>query len=644
MYFYRVWVRSARFHGKEALTYSYPKKIPVGTIVQVPLQQQSVLGVIVEGSSKPEFTTKQLEPLDCAPLPASLISLAQWLKEYYPSPLGAIAQIILPPALSKRRLSVAEDDKDTKPQTSKLPALTAEQKQVIARVNLPDTYLLHGRTGSGKTRVYIELALSALAQGRSAVILTPEIGLTSQLASNFRDVFGTRVVVLHSSLAPAERQSQWLRVLNSKLPLIVIGPRSALFAPLKNIGLIVIDEAHEAAYKQEQAPHYHASRAAARLAQLHNAPLVLGSATPSIGDYFLAEQRHKPILELTQLPQGNTVATSFKVVDVKDRTQFRRSSQLSDPLIKAVEKALAKQEQVLLYLNRRGTARLVMCERCGWQAVCPHCNLPLTYHGDSHNLRCHTCGYRQPPLSACPVCHHSSVIFKTGGTKALAVEVHKLFPQALVQRFDTDNLKADRLEQHYDAIRSGKVNILIGTQLVAKGLDLPSLSTVGVVLADTSLYLPDFTAYERTYQLLKQVIGRVNRGHRPGTAVIQTYHPTHSVVKAATEKGWRDFYSQELAQRKQYLFPPFSHLLKLTCRRASPSSAEQAATKLKQLLESHKLPLRIDGPAPAFHEQFQNKYQWQLVVKSSDRKALLAVVGLIPTSGWTYDIDPTNLL
>lgn len=308
-----------------------------------------------------------------------------------------------------------------------------------------------------------------------------------------------------------------------------------------------------------------------------------------------------------------------------------------------MELALARREQTLLYLNRRGTARLIMCEKCGWQATCPHCDVPLTYHGDKHELRCHSCSYQGKVPGACPDCGHPSVIFKTAGTKAIVEEVERLFPNARVARFDTDNSKAERFEQHYDNIRSGQVDILVGTQLLAKGLDLPKLSTLGVLLADTSLYMPDFSAQERTFQLISQVLGRVGRGHVLGRAVIQTYHPEHPVLLDSIAGNYEGFLERELADRQQFMFPPFCYMLKLTARRASVKSAEAAADKLKNIIESGSYQVRVEGPAPCFYERFQNKYQWQLVVKARERSELLRVIDDLPAN-WSYDIDPMDLL
>lgn len=645
MYFYLIWVRSNRYHGNDPLTYSSSEHLKVGAIVQVELQQDTVMGLVVGTSGQPRFKTKPIvRAYDLPALPLPLIKLSQWLQAYYPAPLGSLAQQLLPAQLAEKQLAATPLQQFTEPDRSKLPPLTAEQQSALTAINAADTYLLHGKTGSGKTRLYIELAATAVANGRSAIILTPEISLTSQLANNFRDVFGDRVIVFHSQQAPSERQRAWLDSLKATQPVILIGPRSALFSPVAKLGLIVLDEAHEAAYKQDQAPQYQTGRVAASLARLTRATLVLGSATPAINDYFLAERLQKPIVQLFKLAQGEHPASHVTLIDMKDRSAFPRSPYLSQPLILAVKQALSRGEQSLLYLNRRGTARLVMCEKCGWQAECPHCDIPLTYHGDTHELRCHSCDYHASLPSNCPACTHPSILFKTAGTKAIVDEVTKLFPNARIARFDTDNNKAERFEQHYESIHRGDIDILIGTQLLAKGLDLPKLSTLGILLADTSLYLPDFSAEERTFQLISQVLGRIGRGHVAGRAIIQTYHTDHPILTAAIAGDYRGFYENELKTRQQFLFPPFCYLLKLTCRRVTSRSAELAAGKLKADIQASGIKVRVEGPAPCFYEKFQTKFQWQLVVKAVDRPELIKVINSLPASGWSFDIDPIDLL
>jgi primosomal protein N' (replication factor Y) len=645
MYYYFVWVRSNRYHGQEALTYSSRERLAAGSIVQVELQKELVLGVVSGVTTKPRFQTKVITShFNLAPLPAHLLRLATWLQNYYPAPLGIISQQLLPVHLSKKLLENTTSENFDAPKLNVLPPLTTEQSKALQAMKERDTYVVHGTTGSGKTRLYIELVAQSISNGKSAIILTPEISLITQLVTSFRQVFGQRVIVMHSQQTPSERQKAWLACLCSSEPVVMIGPRSALFSPVRKLGLIVLDEAHESAYKQEQAPHYQTGRVAAYLASITRASLVLGSATPAVSDYYLAEQKNKPIITLTKLALSQPhPATKVTVVDRKDHSLFDRSPLLSRDLITSVEQALSRGEQSLLYLNRRGTARLVMCENCGWQALCPHCDVPLTYHGDQHLLRCHSCNYHQSSPTSCPACGHPNVLFKTAGTKAIVDEVKRLFPQARVARFDTDNAKAERFEQHYETVKAGSLDIIVGTQLLAKGLDLPKLSTLGILLADTSLYLPDFSAQERTFQLISQVLGRIGRGHLAGQAIIQTYHPDHPILIDAIQGNYQQFYERELKERRQFLFPPFCYLLKVTVRRASLRAAEAAAQNLKDDITASEANVRVEGPAPAFYERFQNKYQWQLVIKAVQRPELLKVISHLPTNS-SYDIDPLDLL
>ncbi len=632
----------ATFHGGEALTYSSDKGLLPGSLVVVPLRAKHVLGLVAGTASKPSFAVKPIiSAADLPAIPMQLLSLLEWLRSYYPAPLGVLTQLLLPKQLPKKPLPLgALPPSDN----LSLPPLGADQQQAVAAITTEGLHILHGETGSGKTRVYIELAQRELARGRSSIILTPEIGLTSQLAGSFREIFGERVVVIHSQLTDATRERLWQYTLGQTEPIIIIGARSALFSPLKNIGLIVIDESHETAYKQDQAPYYHTTTVAAQLARLHHATLVLGSATPLVTDYYVATAKNRPIVRM-QLPAKTSdfAERLVKVIDLRDRNNFSKSPYLSAELLKQISETLAKHEQALIFLNRRGTARVVFCDKCGWQAACPHCDLPLVYHGDSHIMRCHSCEYKAACPNSCPTCHNTSVVFKSIGTKAIVSELERLFPGTRIMRFDTDNKKDERMEQHYDAIHRGDVDILVGTQTLAKGLDLPRLGLVGVVIADTSLFFPDFSAQERTYQLLSQVLGRVGRGHRHGRAVVQTYSPDSPLLEAILTKNWPAFYEAEIAERKAFRFPPFCYVLKLTCRRASSSSAEHAAQKLAAELREAYPRAAIEGPAPSFHEKVQNKFAWQLVIKTSNRSQLVAIIRGLP-SGWSYDIDPMNLL
>jgi primosomal protein N' (replication factor Y) len=562
---------------------------------------------------------------------------------YYRSSVGAITQTLLPPTIPKRASS---QEVTTTPanQTQALPELNSDQTSACSAIVGAGSYLLHGRTGSGKTRIYQELARRQVEQGRSVLVLSPEIGLTSQLVQSFQDLGVAPVFNQHSGLTGRNRYDIWQQLLARRGASIVIGARSALFSPLQDIGLIIVDEFHETAYKQEQEPRYQATRTAAVLAKLHGAILVYGSATPSVVDYRLAEETNASILTLDNLAVQNNVVAKTEIIDLKQRQNFNRSNILSTPLIEAAELSLQRKEQVMLYLNRRGTARVSLCQNCGWQAVCERCDLPLTYHGDDHKLRCHTCSTAVPTPSSCPVCHNAEIIFRGVGTKAVVEEAGRLFPKAKIVRFDSDNTSAETLQQTYSDVKNGGADIIVGTQTLAKGLDLPLLSTLGVVTADSSLQIPDFTANERTFQLISQVLGRVQRGHRGSIAVIQTYNPDSPVLQAAITQDWANFYNTELTERRQFHFPPFCHLLTIRCRRATAASAERTCLKIITTIKSLGLAIEVEGPAPALHERSPAGYTWQVIVKAAARKDLLTVVDSLPSTVTSYDLDPANLL
>jgi primosomal protein N' (replication factor Y) len=646
MHYYHVWVRSNRFRGTHALTYSSLEKIAPGSLVRVPLQKETVHGVVVEQTTKPRNIRGQLKDIEAVlplpPLPPALMRSATWLQGYYRASIGSVAQTIIPAGIPQKIAELPEISEPLK--QPDLPPLSPEQQSVLPNFESTGSYILHGRTGSGKTRLYQELAWRELSAGRSVMILSPEISLTSQLAASFKSFGEERVLVLHSAMTNAERFKAWRKIASATTPLVLIGPRSVLFSPVRKLGLVVVDESHEPSYKQEQEPRYHATRFAAYLASVHKATLILGSATPSVVDYYVAQEKNRPIVRLQTLAKPTEHKLVRTVVDLKNREHFTRSPHLSNPLIESIYRSLSVGEQTLLYLNRRGTARVSLCQNCGWQSMCPNCDLPLTYHGDVHRLRCHVCNFSTSTPTSCPVCKHADIIFKSVGTKAIVDEVQRLFPDSKIMRFDSDNAKDDRFENHYAAAVSGEIDILIGTQTLAKGLDLPLLSTLGVIGADSSLQMPDYTASERTYQLINQVLGRVQRGHRASQAIIQTYEPESVLLHAALEDNWPEFYQNEITERESFMYPPFCYLLKITCRRASARSAETACNKIKDLILASHTGIEVDGPAPALHERFKESYTWQIVIKSKQRSQLLAILDELPSTVTSFDIDPVNLL
>jgi primosomal protein N' (replication factor Y) (superfamily II helicase) len=642
MWYYEVLVGAMAYHGQSALTYLSEQQLQSGQVVRIALRSRSTLGIVLREVPKPDFDLKPIAAIAPFPaIPTENLQLMHWLQAYYPAPLGAVARLFVPPTeLFPKDLSVPHFQPYN---TANLSALSPDQTHALATINGPGTFLLHGITGSGKSRVYIELCVRAISKGTSAIVLTPEIGLTAQLTKTFQEVFGERVFVLHSQLTARQRRTIWYQLLAATEPVIVIGPRSALFSPVHNLGLIVLDESHDNAYKNESTPHYQATRVAAKLAQLHNASLVLGSATPATQDYYLAHERNRPIVEMHQLAKQSAHKVTIEMIDMRNRELFSRNSLLSDTLLSRITNSMKRGEQSLLYLNRRGTANVVLCNNCGWQSVCPNCDLSLTYHGDEHELRCHVCGHKTVAPTSCPVCQNTDILFKSIGTKAVVAALQKLFPAARLQRFDTDAKKSERLEQHLDSLIAGGSDIIVGTQMVGKGLDLPKLSVVGIINADSSLLIPDYTATEQTYQLITQVVGRVGRGHRQSTVVVQSYDPENATLRAAVHQDWSSFYETELAERRMFHFPPFTHLLKLRCLRATSTGAEKAAIALAAQISKHYIQLIVDGPVPSFHPKERGKYSWQLLIKSPTRQTLVEIIQNLP-SGWSYDIDPVNLL
>lgn len=644
MRYYEIWVSGSGYHGKGPLTYSAPDNLGVGSIVKVTLKNKDVLGWVVKEVKKPVFATKSIiGVIGYTSLPQELISLHGWIQEYYPAPLGQITSLFLPSYLSA--IKPETDNEAVAPTKTIRPNLTAEQNDALQVLNRNDrSFIIHGVTGSGKTVIYAQLAAQLLEKGKSSLILTPEISLTPQLARDLQTYLGKNILVLHSRLTSKQRADLWHKVANAEDGLVIVGARSALFSPINNLGLIVIDEFHDQAYKQEQAPHYLTTRVAAKLAQLHHAKLVMGSATPSIDIYYAFRQKKLPIIKMAKPAIKSIYKPSLvKVVSLKDRDKFSRSTWISNELLDQIGESLGKKEQSLVFLNRRGTAKLALCQVCGWQALCPKCDIPLTYHGDGHRLLCHTCGHQETAPSSCPICQSTEIIFKGVGTKLIADELSRLFPNSRLQRFDGDNKKSERFDQAYNRVKAGDIDILVGTQILTKGLDLPRLSNVGIVVADSALSFPDFSAEEKTYQMLNQVMGRVGRGHRSSKIVIQTYSPNSPTILSAVDNDYLGFYKSQLQERQQFKFPPFVHLLKLSIAKANQANAATASQLMVNKLNENFRKIEIDGPAPALIEKARGKFNWQIVIKSKNRELLVNIIRSLPAD-WSYDIDPINLI
>lgn len=630
-----------------ALTYHSEQPLLRGQVVAVSVGKKTVPAVVLQKVAKPTFETKPVDAVVTEhPLPAALLKVHDWLASYYVSHPVAVWQTMLPSGLLKKRRKTLKTTTQHRRDRTHFVLNKAQQiayDQLLARPE--GTSLLHGITGAGKTAIYIELAKKTISEGRSVIVLVPEIALTSQIVADFTAHIDD-VMVTHSGQTEAQRHSTWLEALTSPEPRVIIGPRSALFAPLPNLGLIVIDECHEPSYKQESSPRYSALRAASVLARESHARLVLGSATPSVTDYFVArDQAPDTIVRLDTLARVGAVLPDVTVVDMTKHNNFNRSQFLSDVLLEQLKTTLTAGSQALLFHNRRGSAALTLCENCGWSAACPRCFTPLTLHADKFQLRCHLCNHTERVPTNCPECGHAEIIHKGIGTKRIAEELAKLFPDARISRFDGDNLEGETVDSQYQALYDGDIDIIVGTQVIAKGLDLPKLRFVGVVQADSGLALPDYQSAERTFQLLAQVSGRVGRNEHKSQVVVQSYQPGHPAVKFGLARDYDSFYDYAIAERKRANFPPYTYLLKIVCTYKSEGASVRASRALASELRKHLGPgMELLGPTPAFYERVRDSYRWQIVIKSRRRGDLAGLIKLIPPTHWQYELDPVSLL
>ena len=645
MFYYEVSPIGIVRQDSTSFTYASDQELKIGTVVRIEVGKKSRTGVVLKSVRQPSYKTKLIEHVvETAPLPEPLIRLAEWISQYYQTHLGLVWQTVLPGGVEKKRRDRAEVDRTSLRERAKFvlnPTQTTALDQI--RKASPGSILLHGITGSGKTAIYIELAKETLAAGKSVIVLTPEIGLTPQIVDEFSQHFSD-ILLTHSRQTEAERHKTWQRALRATTPFVAIGPRSALFLPLKNIGLIVIDEAHEPSYKQEQSPRYSALRAASILAANQQAKLVLGSATPLVTDYYTAQQAERPIVEMLRSARQTTPA-DIKLVDMTKRQSFKKHRFLSDDLIASLNESLESGHQSLIFHNRRGSASTTLCDECGWQAGCPRCFVPLTLHADTHQLRCHICGLNDRVPTSCPSCGSADIIHKGIGTKLIESELSKLFPGKKIVRFDGDSTEANSIQANYQDLYSGEIDIIIGTQVVAKGLDLPKLRTVGIVQADAGLSLPDYSSSERTFQLLAQAIGRVGRNEHKTKVIVQSYQPTHPAVTFGLKQDFVGFYEYALRERSRANFPPYTFLLKLTCVYKTEAAAIKNARKLAAELK-YSSPDRVEilGPTPAFYERQHNTYRWQLVLKSPRRSDLVDALKHVPPTHWQTELDPMGLI
>ena len=510
------------------------------------------------------------------------------------------------------------------------------------RITQYAAFLLYGVTGSGKTEIYLRAAEEVVKRGKQVIVLVPEIALTPQTVRRFLHRFPGQVGLVHSKLSEGERYDTWRRARAGKLK-VIIGARSALFAPLPNIGLIVADECHDSSFHQAEPPFYHAVDAAQAYAHLCGAVCVLGSATPTIEQRFKSETNHTQRLDLPKRIVESGLPP-VHIVDMRDELKAGQRGIFSWLLLRELDSTLQRGEQAILFLNRRGTSTYVFCRDCGHVLKCPNCETPLTFHvEDKERLLCHQCGYERGKPKSCPQCGGKQIREFGLGSEKVEAEVNTLFPKARTLRWDWDTTRQkDAHEMILTHFANHKADVLVGTQMLAKGLDLPMVTLVGIVLADVGLHLPDPFAAERVFQVLTQVAGRAGRGERGGKVVLQTFDPANQVVQSAAGHDVDGFYQHELENRKRLGYPPFTRLVRLEFRSENQASAEKEAKRVAEKLSIvHRPSSTVIGPVPCFFSKVAGLYRWQIILRGSNPKEMLRDVKL---DGWRVEVDPISLL
>ena len=628
-----------------AKTFTYEGEGKIGSLVALPFGGREVAGIVLSNVSELSGHKGEIKPISRALydghswLNAELLTLAQNLSKFYLGPLGYALEVMLPVPFSPREVAGWAKGRAHAAKAGELDdllraepeCLSSEQTVALARIyEALDTgpatpFLLHGVTGSGKTEVYIKTIAKVLTQNRQAIYLVPEISLTPQVTTNLRARFGQQVGVMHSGLSAGERARTWRAVQRGDIS-VVVGPRSAVFAPVGNLGVIIMDEEHEASYRHEGGLGFHARTVAQMRAQKHGALLLLGSATPSLEAYHSGERGRTTILSLNSRPAGGQLP-QVSIVDMREELRAGSSSLLSRPLHQAMTERLQAGEQALLFFNRRGYAQMSLCTNCGFVAMCPHCDVSLHLHVSSGTLKCHYCGHACPPLTRCPECHSEKVRNRGAGTEKLEEELHKLFPDARISRVDADTTSRKGAHARLLAGFANSPNhILLGTRMITKGLDFPMVTVVGVVDADSGLYFPDFRAVEETFQLIMQVAGRAGRGKLAGNVFVQTFNPGNYAVSLASQQDYMGFYKLEGRLRRRMGYPPFGGLCTIHFRGLNQKRVRESASAVRELFVPHEHTVVL-GPAASCPEKVKDAYRWQLTLKARSRRTLQSVVG-----------------
>lgn len=633
---------------REIFSYLIPPEmeteVKIGSIVRIPFGRRHILGVIIKLSdSTSPLALKNISSIvQDFSIPKSYVETALWISDYYLCSLGEAIELFLPTLMKRPR----KDQQKPQNEEILLNRLTKSQKDIFESlktklINPQKPALLFGVTGSGKTEIYLHLAKEAIRQGKQVIVLVPEIILTPQTVEKFESVFKDEVCLMHSHLSKSEKLKCYSDFrLGAKK--IIIGPRSALLVPHEKIGLIIIDEEQEDSYKQEQSPRYHAVDLARHIAEKNNALLLLGSATPRVETFYQAKSGKYDLFTLEKR-FGKEQLPIAEIVDLRIEMRSGNYSPISLALQSKIAEVLATKRQILLFLNRRGSATFVSCRDCGHVMLCKNCAIPLVYHLNSSEnlLSCHHCDYKEQTPAICPKCSSNKIKYFGAGVEKIEREIRELFPNARTRKIDSTTIKSKHdYDIFYQEFKSGQIDIVIGTQMIAKGLDIPGVDLVGIISADTGLHLPQYRASERVFQILTQVSGRSGRKHSIGRTVIQTYWPESPAVLAAHDHNYEEFYNREIEARRTFKYPPFTHLVNVIAENKDEDSAVKTVNDIIKDISNFD----FIGPGSCFYRRLHSKYRKHIVIKidklpSLELKKLAALHPHL-----ILDVDPVNLL
>ncbi len=645
----------------KAYDYSIPlelkEKIGVGSWVKVPFGSRELEGFVIDLADESQFA--KIKPIsavlsDVFYFSKREVDLANWIAEYYFSSFFKALDLFLPPALVKKNKIPAEKS-DFLLAAQPAFTLTSSQEKAIGKIKaaLQDkksqVFLLWGVAGSGKTEVYLRLVEEVLKQGKSVIVLVPEIILTSPIAEKFQARFGNLLAILHSNMKDTERRTEWLRLKQGEAR-IALGTRLALFAPISNLGIIIMDEESDGSYKQDQSPRYHGRTVAEYMAQREKIPLVLGSATPSVETFYRAKKNEIQLLALPEKVQ-DTPLPKIEVVDMHEEIKKGNRTIFSRQLRKAMYQALEKKKRIILFTSRRGHYTFILCRTCGKPLKCPHCEALLTFHSLRKTLNCPRCSFKKSQALMCPNCQGTDIRYLGLGTQRIEDELKILFPKAKSVRFDRESFEVrDAREKLYQSFASGQADILIGTQMVAKGFDFEKIALVGILSADFALNSPDFRSSEHTFQILTQAVGRSGRHKDAGTVILQTFNPEHFVIKSLLEHNYEVFWQEEIKQRQMLNFPPFSHMVRVVFSGENEEKLEKNSSDFARLLGQGEK-ICILGPSPAPIHRLKNLFRWQVVITSQDLPLLHSIIAatmqkMVKLNGIRImiDVDPRSLL